>query len=135
LFRIFAPIILSTVTITASRGMQTDNKLLEYIAELEDALKTARKEILQLRDQIDSIREYKDVLRKERSKYRNLWMTERRYSQQLEDAGAEVYGGFGQARSSESSSPYYHDQCMSFIYCSLARKHLHVTRPYLIFRI
>jgi hypothetical protein len=111
----FVPITLSTVTTTAGRGTQTDNKLLKYIAELEDTLKTAQKEILQLCDQIDLVREYKDVLWKERSKYRNLWMTERRYSQQLEDAGTEAYGGFGQARSSESSSPYY--QCMSFIYC------------------
>jgi DNA repair ATPase RecN len=94
---------------TANSGTQTDDKLLEYIEELQVALATAEEKIAELRKEIE---EDIPVLQEARSKYRNLWMTERRYSKQLEEAGAEA-GGYGQARSSESSSPYY--RCRSLI--------------------
>ena len=99
---------ISIPSATANSGTQTDDKLLEYIRELEVALATAEDKIAELHRQIE---EDIPALREARSKYRNLWMTERRYSRLLEEAGAEA-GGYGQARSSESSSPYYRCGCL-----------------------
>jgi len=96
---------------TANFGTQTDNKLLELIGELEAALAAAGNEISELHKQVDLAQEVIITLQEARSKYRNLWMTERRYSQSLEEAGAEA-GGYGQARSSECSSPYYRCTCL-----------------------
>jgi uncharacterized coiled-coil DUF342 family protein len=83
---------------------RTDNKLLEYVAELETALNTAENKISELRNQIDLIQEDIAVLLEMRSKYRNLWMMEHWYSKLFEEAGVEA-GSYGQVQSSESSSP------------------------------
>jgi hypothetical protein len=87
---------------------------LERIAELEMALNTAQEKNSELRKEIDFIQNYNTELVEAKFKYRNLWMTERRYSKLLEEAGAEA-SSYGQARSSESSSPYY--RCMCLISC------------------
>jgi hypothetical protein len=86
--------------------MQTDRELLEYVAYLETALKTAREDIDLLRDEICDLEE-------ERSTYRHLWMTECRYSNSLIEGGAELCGGISQVWSSERSSPHY--RCMSLL--------------------
>jgi hypothetical protein len=76
---------------------------LEYITELEVALATTEDKIAELHKEIE---EGIPALLEVRSRYCNLWMTEHRYSKLPEEAGAEA-GGYGQAHSSESSSPYY----------------------------
>ena len=53
----------------ANSGTQTDNKLLEYIAELEDALKTTQNKISQLHNDINVIEQNNVMLGEARSKY------------------------------------------------------------------
>ena len=110
------------IATTVNFGTQTDVKLLEYVAELEIALNTAENEISELHNQIDLIQVDIAALLEARSKYRNLWMTERRYSKLLEEAGAEA-GSYGQARDSECSSPYYRCTCLVRSCCDCCSTH------------
>lgn len=96
-------------TCSTEAGVQTDTELLEYIASLSATLKSKQEENDLLYQEIQE-------LESEKSKYRNLWMTERRINATLVDAGMEC-SGVSQARDWESSSPYYRCMCHPSSYC------------------
>jgi hypothetical protein len=100
--------------------VQTDTELLEYIAGLSAALKSKQEENVLLYQEIQE-------LESEKSKYRNLWMTERRINATLVDAGMEC-SGVSQARDWESSSPYYRRMCHPSSYCR-ATHNLYLKHP------
>lgn len=97
----------SAATGTVNSATQTDTELLEYIGSQETALKTTKQEITLLHMEIALLHKDIDTLKAERSRYRYMWMAERKYCSKLIEAGAETPGGHSQVRDSEGSSPYY----------------------------
>jgi hypothetical protein len=83
--------------------VQTDTELLQYIASIEKELKNAREEIAMLEQDIEEVKH-------DRARYRYLWMSQCRYTANLEDADSESSGGMieSQVPEWENSSPYYH---------------------------
>ena len=96
----FLPIPVGSAKNVVDCGVQTETPLLAYIDHLHEVLDDVRKQEISLRTQISR-------LETECSRYRYLWMTERRYSDALVHSGAELGGGYSQPGEAEGSSPYY----------------------------